>query len=180
MTIPHLFERTEYLQASTSAGHLAMIAEQAIEHAGLLIKKNDPRKPWGIEIKLRGNHERAMKFLEHFFGDLPIAKTLVDPVTPKILLIADGNRLSWHVHERKDAHLRVLHGHVGVSLSATDEEPAPRLRFPGAYVHVPPFMRHRLSSVSGWAVVAEIGRDVVPDRPSDDQDTRRIKDDYGR
>ena len=180
MTIPHLFERTEYLQASTSAGNLAALAGRAIERAGLLIKQNDPRKPWGVEIKLRGNHERAMKFLDHFFGDLPIAKTLVNPVTPKILLIANGNRLSWHVHERKDAHLRVLHGHVGVSLSSTDEEPAPRLRIPGEYVHVPPHMRHRLSSLSGWAVVAEIGRDVVPDHPSDDKDTRRIKDDYGR
>ena len=47
-------------------------------------------------------------------------------------------------------------------------------------MQVPPLMRHRLASQNGWAVVAEYGRDAIPGRPSDDNDTRRIQDDYGR
>jgi mannose-6-phosphate isomerase-like protein (cupin superfamily) len=181
MPAPYLFQDlTLLVGAACDAKAIAHLARSALKDPGFIVRSCDPRKPWGAEIKLRGNPERAMKFLQHFFGDLEVAGTLMDPVTPKILLIAQAQRLSWHVHERKDAHLRVLHGQVGVSLSTTDTETAPRVHSQGAYVHVPPLMRHRLSSLSGWAVVAEIGRDIVPEHPSDDEDTRRIQDDYGR
>ena len=180
MTAPILFEHPDRFNAATDVRNIAWLAETELERLGFLIRSADPRKPWGAEIKLRGSPERAMKFLMHFFGDLAIARELADPVTPKILLIKQAERLSWHVHERKHAHLRVLHGNVGVSLSDTDAETVPNVHLPGAYVDVPPHKRHRLSSLSGWAAVAEIGRDVVPGQPSDDRDTRRIRDDYGR
>ncbi|MFA5854452.1 MAG: hypothetical protein WC866_05230 [Patescibacteria group bacterium] len=180
MPAPYLFQDLARVRATCDAKTIAHLARSALEDSGFIVRSSNPRKPWGAEIKLRGNPERAMKFLQHFFGDLEIARTLIDPVTPKILLIAQSQRLSWHVHERKDAHLRVLHGQVGVSLSTTDTETTPHIHSSGAYVRVPPLMRHRLSSLSSWAVVAEIGRDVVPEHPSDDRDTRRIKDDYGR
>lgn len=176
MTIPHLFERAECLRASTTADHLATIAEAAIERAGLLIRRNNPRKPWGIEIKLRGSPERAMAFLQRFFGDLPIAGTLANPVMPNIMLIAEAHRLSWHYHDYKRAHLRILHGNVGVSLSPTDEEPAPAVQLPGTYLDIMPGMRHRLMSLSGWAVIAEIAEGAPPGRT----DTHRVRDDYGR
>ncbi len=180
MTAPILFLHPNLLFATSDVRDVAREAQAAVQKLGFHIRAVDPRKPWGAEIKLRGNPERAMKFLQHFFGDLDIARELMNPVTPKILLIKQAERLSWHVHERKDAFLRLLHGNIGVSLSETDAETVPHVHLPGAYVRVPPQMRHRLSSLSGWAVVAEIGRDVVPGHPSDDEDTRRIKDDYGR
>lgn len=188
MTAPILFDDTSYLStriearkvSETEARNVSQITRYELERLGFIIRAVDPRKPWGAEIKLRGSPERAMKFLQHFFGDLEISRTLLDPVTPKILLIAQAERLSWHYHDRKHAHLRILHGHVGVSLSATDAETVPDVRAPGAYVDIPPLMRHRLSSLSGWAVIAEIGRDVVPDNPSDDEDTYRLRDDYDR
>lgn len=179
MTAPILFQNASCLRPTTSAEAISRLAKSALESEGLALRRM-ARQPWGIEIKLRGNHVRAMKFLQRFFSDLEVAHTLTDPVTPKVLLIQQAHQLSWHVHERKDAFLRILHGQLGISLSPTDEETVPHVHSPGDFVRVPPLMRHRLMSLSGWAVVAEIGRDVVPSRPSDDEDTRRIKDDYGR
>ncbi len=177
---PVLFERQDLFTAAIDVRDIVDLARTRLTSLGFLIRRVDRQKPWGAEIKLRGSQERAEKFLRKLFDGLPIVETLSNPVTPKILLIKDACRLSWHVHARKDAHLRVLHGNVGVSMSETDAEPAPTARSPGAYVHVPPNMRHRLSSLSGWSVIAEIGRDVDPEHPSDDRDTRRIQDDYGR
>ena len=180
MAAPILVHTPTYLSAETDIRTLVAFVESALARSQFKIRGIDTDKPWGAEIKMRSSPDRAAKFLRHYFGDLEVASTLTEPVTPKILLIKNAHRLSWHVHERKDAHLRVLHGRVGVSMSTTDKEPAPHIYGPGEYVHVPPLTRHRLVSQSGWAVVAEIGRDAVPGRPSDDNDTRRISDDYGR
>lgn len=136
-------------------------------------------KPWGVEINI--GMSQLDQFLENFFFDLtrlPAAIRL-NPAGPKVLVIEQGKRLSWHVHEYKDAFLKVKSGRVEVTLSATDEEPRPRVVFAGAEISVPPLMRHRLGSVDGWSVILELSRDG---NQSDlvGEDTRRIKDDFGR
>lgn len=180
MAAPILVHVPAYLRPETDTRTLVAFVESALARNNFKTRSIDTEKPWGVEIKLRSSPARATRFLRYAFGDLSIAAALAESFTPKILLIKDAHRLSWHVHERKDAHLRILHGRVGVSMSSTDKEPVPHIHAPGDYVHVPPLMRHRLASLNGWAVVAEIGCDTIPDRPSDDADMRRIQDDYGR
>lgn len=180
MTAPIIFQDPAMLSASVSAEMAARHAQYSLVRLGFGIRVVDPRKPWGVEIKLRGSPDRARKFLASFFGDLEISQAWTDVITPKIILIEQARRTSWHFHERTDTLMHILHGNVGVSMSATDAETVPRVHVPGDWLFVPPLTRHRLSSLSGWAVVAEIGRSVVPGHPGGDDDVRRISDDHGR
>lgn len=146
---------------------------------GFEIVLTDITKPWGVEFKIR--EDQAVQFLEAFFEDaLNPSEIRACPAGPKLLVIEQGQRFSWHVHARKEALLTVVRGVVTASLSATDVEPQPLGLAAGEVVHIPAQIRHRLGSRAGWAVVAEISRNVFPDHPSDDQDSRRIEDDYGR
>lgn len=144
-----------------------------------VISGSSSNKPWGFELKIQ--ESQAPKFLEAFFGkDSQLKGILFHPVGPKILVIEEFKRLSWHVHERKDAYLRVLRGKVDVYVSWLDAESQPTTAIAGELISIPPLLRHRLGSKDGWAVIAEISRDVDPDHPSDDLDERRIADDFGR
>jgi len=136
-------------------------------------------KPWGIELKVRESF--AAVFLDKFFDGAVLPPAVLEkPFGPKILAIEEAKRLSWHVHERKDAFLRVLAGRLHVYTSPTDEEVEPVIAELEELIHIPEQIRHRLGSVGGWSLVAEISRNVFPDRPSNDADERRIKDDFGR
>lgn len=138
-------------------------------------------KPWGIECKIVESDTRA--FLGAFFTKEELPSSVVsEPYGPKILIIGPSHRLSWHVHERKDAFLKVLHGEALVYTSSTDEQPAaPSSHIvQGGLAHVPERIRHRLEGAGAGVIIAEISRNVFPDHPSDDADERRISDDYGR
>ena len=158
--------------------------EMVAEHVSISLAEkgfsmSEVNKPWGIEFKI--HESQAAKFLETFFEKSSrLQEVLLHPVGPKILAIEEFRRLSWHVHERKDAYLRVLRGEVNVYVSWSDLEPRPTKAIAGDLIRIPPLLRHRLGSTNGWAILAEISRDKDPDYPSDDMDERRIADDFGR
>ncbi len=158
--------------------------EMVAEHVSISLAEkgfsmSEISKPWGIEFKIQ--ESQASKFLETFFENGSLLQgILLHPAGPKILVIEEFRRLSWHVHERKDAYLRVLRGEVNVYVSWSDIEPRPSKAIAGDLIRIPPLLRHRLGSTDGWAILAEISRDIDPDNPSDDSDERRIADDFGR
>mgnify|MGYP001566290612 CR=1 FL=1 len=167
------------LRKEASKDSVADTVRSAVTALGLTIIEEQLDKPWGVEFKI--SEAQAKEFLEGFFDADSLPAALVEkPAGPKVLVIEDSRRLSWHVHERKEACLCVLHGVVSVSVSMTDEELQPVLTHKDALIHVPPLIRHRLGSTDGWAILAEIARNVFPNQPSDDFDTRRISDDFGR
>jgi mannose-6-phosphate isomerase-like protein (cupin superfamily) len=176
---PFALVEKEHLHASVSKVVAAAFVRGALLRSGFGHVPSDMKKPWGVEFQVPP--DRLSAFVARFFADGGPDEIVREAFGPKLMVIQEAHRLSWHVHARKDALLRVLHGHVGVSVSATDDEPAePAVALPGELVRVPPGMRHRLASRSGWAVIAEISRNVDPSHPTDDDDTRRIRDDYGR
>ena len=169
----------EHLHASVSKIVAAAFVRGALLRGGFGQVPSDMQKPWGVEFQVPA--ARLQEFVARFFADGAPDEIVGAAFGPKVMVIQEAHRLSWHVHARKDALLRVLHGQVGVSVSATDEEPAePAVAMPGELIRVPPGMRHRLASLSGWSVIAEISKNVDPSHPTDDDDTRRISDDYGR
>ena len=136
-------------------------------------------KPWGLEVQVdpAEAHEWIFRFFYHH--ELPSA-ALRRPQGPNLMCLAPGKRLSWHVHERKDAHLHVVTGPVSVATSETDVEPEPTIVQERSYLYVPHDIRHRLGGLSTWGVVAEISTHAFPEHPTDESDTRRISDDFGR
>jgi len=168
------------MQVLSKQENLAKI-EPDLANFGVRVASVDPTKPWGVEVAI-DIRTTAQFFTLMFRGVLMPKEVIKSPRSPKILLIEQGKRLSWHVHERKEKYLRVRMGSVGLYVSRSDVQPSfPTVQgSPSEIVCIAPGIRHRLSSLSGWAVVAEISRDIDPKNPSDETDIRRIADDFGR
>ena len=101
-------------------------------------------------------------------------------LSPKILLISPGIRLSWQYHHRRAEIWQVVQGSVGVISSATDVEGELRILKAGDEIRVKQGERHRLVGLKEWGVVAEIWQHTNPDYPSDEDDIVRVQDDFGR
>lgn len=66
---------------------------------------------------------QAEKFAKHFFPEENF-NTLQNAgkLSPKILMVAPGKRLSWQYHNRRSEIWRCVDGDVAVAFSDTDKE----------------------------------------------------------
>ncbi len=136
-------------------------------------------KPWGAYWKI--DKDETSYFLNSFFPELKNA--LIDKeqdLSPKLLLIAPGERLSWQYHERRAEEWKVLAGEVMVPTSETDEVDKVHTLTTGESISLPKGNRHRLVGTKGGGLVAEIWVHTDETCPSDEEDIVRIQDDYGR
>ena len=101
-------------------------------------------------------------------------------LSPKLLLVAPGRRLSWQYHSRRSEIWRVVEGQVGISRSLTDEEAPMRSYAPGEVLRLELGERHRLVGLDTWGVIAEIWQHTDATSPSDELDIVRVCDDYDR
>lgn len=139
----------------------------------------DDRRPWGGFLVV--SEDQARRFVADFFPG-------VDPdgfgtgvrLSPKLLLVAPGTRLSWQYHHRRSEMWRVLSGRVGVVRSLTDEEGPLTEMAEGDQVCLAVEERHRLVGLDGWGILAEIWRHEDAANPSNENDIVRVFDDYGR
>ncbi len=101
-------------------------------------------------------------------------------LSPKVLLVAPHQRLSWQYHHRRAEIWQVVEGPVGVAISDTDEQTEVKSYQPGERVILKQGERHRLVGLAGWGVIAEIWQHTDATRPSDEDDIVRVQDDFGR
>ena len=101
-------------------------------------------------------------------------------LSPKILLVEPGKRLSWQYHERRAEVWKVLKGPVDFVISDTDIESESKLFNPGDFIQIERGQRHRLKGLSSWGIVAEIWQHTDTNHPSDEEDIVRLQDDFGR
>jgi len=147
---------------------------------GLKIVDKDFYRPWGGFYRIAD--EDLNKFLELYYKGVELpeyARTM--NASPKFLVVEPGKKLSWQVHERRSEVWRVVDGPVAVYQSPTDEQPSE----PGVYnendvITLPQGTRHRLVGLDDWGVIAEIWVHIDPSHPTDENDIRRIEDDFGR
>ncbi len=143
------------------------------------IKSKDFSRPWGGFFVLDEN--QADLFIETYFPTYKKEDMLLgNKLSPKILVVEPGKRLSWQYHHRRAEIWRVVEGEVGVVMSATDEETALNLFEPGDIIVLAEGQRHRLVGLNDWGVIAEIWQHTHPDHPSDEDDIVRLQDDFGR
>lgn len=146
----------------------------------LKIKSEDISRPWGGFFKVEDSD--IDKFIDLFYKDIKLpgwVKKL--PLSPKILFIAPGKRLSWQYHTRRGEMWHILEGPVGVSLSDDNNEPeSPRQVERGGLVEIKNEERHRLYGLETWGVIAELWVHIDPDNPSTEEEIVRLQDDYGR
>lgn len=137
-------------------------------------------KPWGAYWKI--DDERIEMFVDIFFPEIKgkLLKSRFN-LSPKFLLVAPGERLSWQYHNRRSEEWRVVAGAVGVERSDKDEEPtAAQIFTSGENISLGVRERHRLIGGDGWGLVAEIWVHANANMPSDEEDIVRLKDDYAR
>lgn len=146
----------------------------------LVISAEDFERPWGGFFKI--SNESLTDFLSIFFSGIKLPLD-VDKfnVSPKILIVQPGKKLSWQSHERRSELWRIVQGPVGIYMSPDDIQPDEMSIYNvGDTVEMNLGTRHRLVGLEEWGIVAEIWIHKFPDNPSDENDIRRIQDDFGR
>lgn len=152
--------------------------EKLLADTNLPIASKDDARPWGGFFIIDEAH--AKEFITKFFPGEDADELTARKVSPKILLVAPGMRLSWQYHHRRAELWCVLEGAVLVAASDTDEEQPAVTRMPGDVVHLKCGQRHRLIGKEDWGIVAEIWQHTDPQNPSDENDIIRLQDDFGR
>ena len=154
-------------------------ARASLARAGLTVVGEDLARPWGGFLLI--SQSEVQKFIQAYFPDTglrAIGEQLA--LSPKLLLVAPGRRLSWQYHRRRSEIWRVLKGPVGISQSSSDEETPMRSYDAGEILRLELGERHRLIGLKQWGVIAEIWQHTDIASPSDEHDIVRVSDDYYR
>ena len=150
-----------------------------LANQGLRIDRYDFDRPWGGFFVLDENQSQT--FADIYFDGLDVEPLRIGgKLSPKILLVKPGARLSWQYHHRRAETWRVVEGPVGIVRSDTDEEGELVSFEAGETVVLQKGERHRLIGLENWGVVAEFWQHTDPEHPSDEDDIVRVQDDYKR
>ena len=146
---------------------------------GFTFERTDFERPWGGFFVI--DEAQAPAFVERYFPGLESDDLIGGrKVSPKILVVAPGKRLSWQYHHRREEVWRVVEGPVAVAHGPSDEQPAPNTYATGETIVLGKGERHRLIGLDAPGIVAEIWQHTDPARPSDEDDIVRLQDDFGR
>lgn len=149
---------------------------------GFTIALHDYDRPWGGFNQL--SNEDANRFIELFFPGLsPEAARLGNEtleLSPKVLVVAPGQRLSWQYHHRRaERWAYITDG--GYFKSLDDMQGELHFAEKGEVVQFEKGERHRLvGAADHFTVVAEIWQHTDVDQLSDEDDIVRLEDDYKR
>lgn len=155
------------------------IVAQEIKRSGLNVASFDFDRPWGGFFVI--DEEQAQNFADIYFQGLSIERLRVSgKLSPKILIVKPGARLSWQYHHRRAETWRVIKGTVGVVRSYNDVEGEVHSFEMGEIIVLQQGERHRLIGLDDYGVVAEFWQHTDSSNPSDEDDIIRVQDDYSR
>lgn len=172
MTFPAFTPQTPKAEVIT---HL----ETMLKEQGFSVIDKNTDKPWGAYFLI--NDDQLPLFIEAFFPDhASLLSASTQKLSPKILLVAPHQRLSWQYHYRRAEIWKVVSGPVAAVQSITNEETPQKSYGVGETIQHGKEVRHRLVGLENWAVVAEIWQHIDPQNPSNEEDIVRLQDDFGR
>ncbi|MGI4742737.1 MAG: hypothetical protein ACRYG7_46865 [Janthinobacterium lividum] len=150
-----------------------------LQAQGFTIEREDQSRPWGGFFVIQ--ETQAQQFADAYFDGLAVEDLRISgKLSPKLLLVAPQQRLSWQYHHRRAEIWQVLRGPVGVATSSTDAESDVRPYAAGERIVLRQGERHRLVGLAEWGVLAEIWQHTDATQPSDEDDIVRVQDDFGR
>ncbi len=150
-----------------------------LENLNFKIVQEDKARPWGGFYVI--DETQAPDFARHFFPEEDFEKLKIsDKLSPKILMVAPGKRLSWQYHFRRAEIWRCIDGEAAVATSDSDTEEVQHILKVGDKIKLKQGERHRLIGLDKWGVVAEIWQHTDALNPSDEDDIVRLQDDFGR
>ncbi|MCB2376024.1 phosphoheptose isomerase [Hymenobacter sp. BT635] len=167
------------MSSSVSKQQLFQQTQHQLQAQGFGIAQQDQSRPWGGFFVLDEN--QAQQFADAYFDGLPVDELRISgKLSPKVLLVAPHQRLSWQYHHRRAEIWKVVRGTVGVITSPTDEEGELQTYAPGQTITLRQGERHRLVGLDDWGMIAEIWQHTDAQQPSDEDDIVRVQDDFGR
>jgi mannose-6-phosphate isomerase len=150
-----------------------------IESSGFTVSGFDDQRPWGGFFYI--DESQAAQFIQKYFPHLSLSDfSAFSKLSPKILLVAPHQQLSWQYHFRRAEIWKLIGGEAAIVTNDTDELTPQRDLYIGEVVNLGQGVRHRLVGTSNWGIVAEIWQHTDPDHPSDEDDIVRVQDDFGR
>ncbi|MPR35071.1 phosphoheptose isomerase [Salmonirosea aquatica] len=167
------------LSVSTDRSDVFSSVQQFLDEKGFTVVSTDHARPWGGFFVL--DESQAPQFIAEFFPHLSLEDFAgYDKLSPKILVVAPNQRLSWQYHHRRAEIWKLIGGVAGVVISDTDEQTDVQTLAIGDIVNLQCGERHRLVGTEGFGVVAEIWQHTDKSNPSDEEDIVRVQDDFGR
>jgi mannose-6-phosphate isomerase-like protein (cupin superfamily) len=146
---------------------------------GFVIANEDTSRPWGGFLVI--DEAQAPQFIATFFPQFsPKDFEGFDKLSPKILIVAPQQRLSWQYHHRRSEIWTVIGGNAAIVRSENDEQNEQEKLPLGTTVSLEKGERHRLVGVDEWGIIAEIWQHTDANDPSDEDDIVRVQDDFGR
>ena len=154
-------------------------SKQLLTQFNLNIVEENLSKPWGGYYVI--DETQAALFAQHFFPeeDFETIK-ITEKLSPKILIVAPGKRLSWQYHHRRAEIWRCIKGKVAVSKSLTNINEKQQILNIGDKIKIQQGERHRLIGLDDWGIIAEIWQHTDLENPSNEEDIIRLQDDFGR
>ena len=152
---------------------------ELLEGLKFKVVNKDDKRPWGGFYVI--DEAQAAQFAKHFFPEENInALRITNKLSPKILIVAPGQRLSWQYHHRRAEIWKCIDKPVAVMTSDTDEERRKHILENGDIIKLKQGQRHRLIGLNDWGLVAEIWQHTDESNPSNEDDIVRLQDDYSR
>lgn len=153
-----------------------------LQQQGYTVEEVNTEKPWGAYVRL--SNDDADRFVNEYFPDITPEEARFGhydvELSPKILITAPNQRLSWQFHQHRAERWKFLTS-GGYHKSTTDEEGELQLAEPGDVIQFAEQERHRLiGQTDGFTIVAEIWQHIDPHHPSNEDDIVRLQDDYER
>lgn len=154
--------------------------EDYIRGLSLGIADEDRDRPWGGFFVIENTSIEP--FINEFFPDMDRSQIerFGNMLSPKILVVAPHQKLSWQFHARRAEVWRVIDGPVGVVESPTDEQGDTQVLNAGDIIQHDARTRHRLVGLEKYGILAEIWQHTDPANPSNEDDIVRLEDSYGR
>lgn len=167
------------LDSTISREEVFSQVQQFLDERSFTVISKDHSRPWGGFFVLE--ESQAPEFINEFFPHLsPEDFRGYEKLSPKILVVAPDQRLSWQYHHRRAEIWKLIGGVAGVVISDTDEQTDLQTLAIGDVVNLKCGERHRLVGTDGYGVVAEIWQHTDQANPSDEDDIVRVQDDFGR
>jgi mannose-6-phosphate isomerase-like protein (cupin superfamily) len=153
--------------------------EEEIKSYGFSIASFDFKRPWGGFFVI--DEDQAQEFANVYFEGLDVERLRVaGKLSPKILMVKPGTRLSWQYHNRRAETWKVVVGPVGIVKSFDDTQKEMIKYQNGDIIVLQQRERHRLIGLNNWGVVAEFWQHTDSSNPSNEMDIVRVQDDFAR
>ncbi len=153
--------------------------QKVLDTLNIPVESIDASRPWGGFFKI--DEGATQRFIDAFFQDVSTSSVKIsEKLSPKILLVETGKRLSWQYHHRRAEIWKVVGGDVSVVVSNDDHQQEPQIKTSGDVIILNKGQRHRLIGNDQWGIIAEIWQHSDEQNPSNEEDIVRVEDDFGR